>query len=628
MRINDIKQHQWLGIPEVPEKRILLKAGKLEAEFCSGRLINFVYGGKTVLSEVYFALRDQNWNTIPYLIEKLKISENEEGFEVSFHARHDLEGICYEWEGRITGNSGCEISYSFRGRSGSAFLRNRIGFCVLHPAECAGKQCRIIHSNGETEEGVFPERIAPHQPFLEIKELVYDSDGVKVSTGFDGDIFEMEDQRNWTDASFKTYCTPLREPFPVKVHAGDEAFQKITVKAEAGGGGEKSGPAEDILDIERMESRGKIRLGSVIKAPLNSFQAEMIRRLKPDHLRYEYYFSADNSAFPLIMDQIRELETGLILAVFFTDDWEKEVKTVQSLIDGQQRWIRGIMVFQERTKVISADILKQVRDILKPAGIAVGSGTDAFFTQNNREPLPAELMDFVSYSNNPQVHAFDNDSMMATTDGQAANVLSCRKLFQELPVMVSPVSLKMRWNPDLTAEEKQPDGVRPKNIDPRQMSLFAASWFLRSFISLTEAGAYGADYFELTGPAGIMQSHELPDYDFPAWPDMVYPIYIAMYFLAGADAKEIRTVKMDDYAAVCLKETNRTRIIMANSRDRDIEITVRGLPEKISIFSINGANVKDCMENVSEIFEESALKRCSFKGQIRLSAYEIIVMDV
>ena len=29
-----------------------------------------------------------------------------------------------------------------------------------------------------------------------------------------GDVFEMEDQRNWTDASFKTYCTPLRQPFP------------------------------------------------------------------------------------------------------------------------------------------------------------------------------------------------------------------------------------------------------------------------------------------------------------------------------------------------------------------------------------------------------------------------------
>ena len=32
---------------------------------------------------------------------------------------------------------------------------------------------------------------------------------MEAELAFEGDIFEMEDQRNWTDASFKTYCTPL-----------------------------------------------------------------------------------------------------------------------------------------------------------------------------------------------------------------------------------------------------------------------------------------------------------------------------------------------------------------------------------------------------------------------------------
>ena len=34
---------------------------------------------------------------------------------------------------------------------------------------------------------------------------------------FNGETFEMEDQRNWTDASFKTYCTPLSLPYPIKI---------------------------------------------------------------------------------------------------------------------------------------------------------------------------------------------------------------------------------------------------------------------------------------------------------------------------------------------------------------------------------------------------------------------------
>ena len=34
---------------------------------------------------------------------------------------------------------------------------------------------------------------------------------------FEGELFELEDQRNWTDASFKTYPTPvaLSDPRPM-----------------------------------------------------------------------------------------------------------------------------------------------------------------------------------------------------------------------------------------------------------------------------------------------------------------------------------------------------------------------------------------------------------------------------
>jgi hypothetical protein len=46
----------------------------------------------------------------------------------------------------------------------------------------------------------------------------------------EGDIFEMEDQRNWSDLSYKTYCTPLALPFPVTLEAGTKIRQKITLR--------------------------------------------------------------------------------------------------------------------------------------------------------------------------------------------------------------------------------------------------------------------------------------------------------------------------------------------------------------------------------------------------------------
>lgn len=626
MRINEIKEHQWLGIPQEKEERILLKAGKLEVEFRSGRLVNFKYEGKAVLSEIYFALRDQNWNTIPYRVKDLKISEQEDEFEVVFRAEHDADGIQYKWEGRITGNSENEITYSFHGVSHSSFLRNRIGFCVLHPAECAGKRCRVIHSDGEIQDSEFPKQIAPHQPFFEIKELKYWTDGLKVITKFEGDIFEMEDQRNWTDASFKTYCTPLGKLFPVKVYAGDEVSQKVVVKAE-GHTESEEGTQEDELNFEKISNCKGIYLGSVIKNPMSQTQLELVRRLKLNHVRYDYHFAEDHGCFSEIMDQMKTIRVKVLLAVFFTDHWEIELKEILKVLEEWKSEIGGITVFQEKAKVIEASRLGEIRKVLKPAGIPVGSGTDAFFTQINREPLPREEMDFVSYSNNPQVHAFDNDSIMETTEGQTANVLSCRKLFRDLPVAVSSVSLKMRWNPDLTAEEETPEGIIPRRIDPRQMSLFAAAWFIRSLVSLIQAGACSADYFELLGPAGLMQPRELPDYDFPVTEGMLYPLYFAMYFVAGEDKCEIKVRKTREYAAIRMKYFDRTRVILANSKDREIEIRTKGLPENLKEFGMNGENILWCIEHAQEIFEENVFKKTEFIGQIKLKAYEIRILD-
>mgnify|MGYP006195238293 CR=1 FL=1 len=43
-----------------------------------------------------------------------------------------------------------------------------------------------------------------------------------------GDVFEMEDQRNWTDASYKTYVRPLALPWPYTLEAGTELEQAVT----------------------------------------------------------------------------------------------------------------------------------------------------------------------------------------------------------------------------------------------------------------------------------------------------------------------------------------------------------------------------------------------------------------
>jgi hypothetical protein len=127
------------------------------------------------------------------------------------------------------------ITFEINGESRSSFKRNRVGLTILHPiGPCTGKHCTITHSNDRQEILKFPERIDPHQPFLDITEMRWNpSDSIEAFLKFEGDIFETEDQRNWSDASYKTYCTPLSRPFPVEVKPGDQIRQKVTLKVTA-----------------------------------------------------------------------------------------------------------------------------------------------------------------------------------------------------------------------------------------------------------------------------------------------------------------------------------------------------------------------------------------------------------
>src|SRR4029079_6821346 len=113
-------------------------------------------------------------------------------------------------------------TFTMDGEAKSTFLRNRIGFCLLHPPrECAGAKCRLEAGGGQGTENTFPRFIAPQNPFLDLRALAHEvRPGLWAELRFDGALFETEDQRNWIDASYKTFCTPLRLPFPVEVRAG------------------------------------------------------------------------------------------------------------------------------------------------------------------------------------------------------------------------------------------------------------------------------------------------------------------------------------------------------------------------------------------------------------------------
>src|SRR5438105_1139218 len=81
----------------------------------------------------------------------------------------------------------------------------------------------------------FPKLVAPQvplPPFLSLRAIRHAAgeDGRMLEIRFEGDVFELEDQRNWSDGSFKTFCTPLALSFPRQINAGDRICQKVSLR--------------------------------------------------------------------------------------------------------------------------------------------------------------------------------------------------------------------------------------------------------------------------------------------------------------------------------------------------------------------------------------------------------------
>ena len=599
------------GIESLPSPPRILHAGPVRLSYSDGAVRYIEAGGKECVRGIYSALRDRNWGTVEGQIENETIDQRDDGFTVSFDSIHKEGTIDFSWSGKITGKSDGTVIFSMDGTAHSTFERNRIGFCILHPMALAGNRCVVTHSDETATEGVFPRYISPHQPFFDIRRIRCEvAGGVECETEFSGEIFEMEDQRNWTDASFKTYCTPLGLPFPVTVERGTGIRQSVTVRVFGIGtdtrdANSSAGTASAVDDSSRPEMPVEVTLDTGDRAAqipalglakaahggnLTPQELARLRRLGPEHYRVEIRSASEDPAalerlLSISSKEAEAMEAGLEAALFLgaepEEDMEALVRAVKTVEPPIVRWL----VFKAGEKSTSrqwVELFRGYMDGVTP-GATVASGTDAFFTELNRDRPDTSLLDGVTFSLNPQVHAFDNESLVETLPAQAAVVGTAREFSgPETGISVSPVTFKMRWNPNATDPEPPvPEGELPPRVDLRQLSLFGAAWTLGSIFNLARGGAGSVTYFETTGWLGVMETEAgspLPE-KFPSKPGQVFPLYFSLAWIAGSDVK-IRACSSSrelDAGGFFLEGQDRKEVYLMNFRHKPLSILLKGL---------------------------------------------------
>lgn len=589
-----------------------LNAGPLSVEYVNGALRYIRLGEEDVLLQIYAALRDHNWDTILLQVTLIERAIQANSFRLRFRADHHHRDIDFFWHGTVTGDSDGTIIFEMDGEARSTFRRNRIGFCVLHPMTCAGKVCQVETVDGAQINGQFPLLISPHQPFKNIRALTHEVEpGIRAEVRMEGDIFEMEDQRNWTDASYKTYCTPLDVPFPVQVERGTKIKQRITLKLHGGGDTNIDSMSHTAktdtirISIPNMDGIPLPRIGLGMASHgqrLTTSEIERLRALHLAHLRVDIHLAAANHEAVLMQsaEEARALNTKLEVALHLSDTAEEKLNGLRGVLDHVQPPVCRWLIFHNAEKSTRQPWVRLARQILADYDPAawIGAGTDYFFTELNRERPPVEALDFVSYSINPQVHAFDNDSLVEALKPQAVTVSSTRSFVGTLPIAVSPVTLKMRNNPNATGPSpKVPAGQLPPQVDTRQMSLLGAGWTLGSLKYLCESGVHSITYYETSGWRGVMetaQGSSLPD-QFPSLPGAVFPLYHVLEDMGEfADGEVIPTSsnRILLVEALVLRHKGKLCILLANFTTQKHSVHLPDLQSSLFVRWLDDTNVE------------------------------------
>lgn len=476
-------------------------AGKLSCMYEDGRLRYLKYGETEVIRMIYFAVRDKDWKTALYTIEKEYVETNENGFSVSYTSIHKLDEITYCSDVIIRAENNT-ISFSAKGEALSSFKRNRIGICVHHPVrECSGKKVIISSPDGTEYTARFPDLISPHQPFREIKKIKCEiSKSVTAELIFEGDTFETEDQRNWADSSYKTYSTPLDIPIPVMVNKGDIVEQKLELHIT---GEETEKDEKSITQQERKIPFPKIGYELKNGEQLNQDEISLLRQITFDHYRAELWFlNADwQEKLQERFGEVRKLNTKLELILFFSDDFKDQLSRFFTAITDNAFMIDSVLVLHTHHIITPKHVLDIVYGEIKKIfpHIKVGYGTDGFFAELNRNRPACDKFDFVSFSLSPQVHASDSRSLIENLERQSDIIQTASSFGPGKEIHISPITFKIRASADETSK-------MPSDYDLRLHRSIGALWTLHSIKNL--AGASRLTFYQVKGYRGIINDRK------------------------------------------------------------------------------------------------------------------------
>jgi len=498
-------------MPKANEIKVI-RAGALTVEFLGANLGAILFGGVEVLRGVSYLVRDENWGTVPAKISGLKVGKE----RITYTAK--AASLSMSAEIVITPR---ELVFTVKAKPSATLKTCRTGFVVLHPAEVAGKPLTVTHTDGTTEKAKFPKLISPGQPFFEIRALEHaPAQGLKARVLMEGNKFEMEDQRNWSDASYKTYVCSLLDPWPYDLPAGKEFEQRITLTISGNAPPrKKTKPAKVVLPRQLPQIGFAV---PVAEARATLKRVKEIKALQPSHLlcvmdgttgvAKHYAQLANETGVPIALEIFLPAKASA----------DEEIRAMADEIHAADLQPESIVVtqahdlksFQPGTPRPWGPSFEEMAAAARKhfPGVKVGGGMSSFFTELNRKRPPEGVFDFITHSVCPIVHDASDAAVMQTLESLPAIFATTRSFISNTPYHLGPSTIGARMNPygaDVARNPKNERICLAPN-DPRQVTPFAVEWNKGLIAAAAKAKLGRITLSAITGPQGLFDAKGKP----------------------------------------------------------------------------------------------------------------------
>lgn len=581
-----------------PPPRIL-RAGALTAELDAGNLRHIRLAGVELIRAISFIVRDRNWGTYNPVIRDLTVQEEEDGFLLTYEATAGDAAQSLTYSARIAGKSDGSVSFEVTAQAQTAFLTNRTGFVVLHPIICvSGRPVRVEHADGTLEDTRFPDRIDPVQPMMNLRALTHEAaPGLSVTCRMEGDVFEMEDQRNWTDASYKTYVRPLSLPWPYTLAEGERLEQAVRLSVDG------TAPAA-AAQADLVVALGDAPVGTVppLGAGLDPAEVPALTGVPAPGLAYVicHYNPAQGHGF---------------------EDLRRMAEAASSI--GAEPWLEAVIVSVTDYGAEIAALGQAVRAIgapfrtvaLSPApdlkctlpgspwppapppeaffeaarkafpGVRLAGGMFSTFTELNRKNPPTALLDLITFTTTATLHAGDDHSIMEGLESLPAMAASAAHIAGGKPFVVGPSAIGMRMNPYGEAPMANPGNIRQamNYNDPRHRGLLGAAWTLGFISRFADGGAAAIAMGDLAGPAGLFarpQNWPQPFFDEGGG---LFPVFHVMRGLSSLNAlPRLPVSHPDTVEALAARRGSGVELWLANRTGAHQTIRVPAVLDRMS----------------------------------------------